>query len=337
MKNFISLIMILLISIFVSNAEEYHVYQQLLEKTFNFGSQEEDFGVYITPAGNESASAFCFDSEGYLYINDCGNKRILVFGYNYNYIREIAVMPFFYARSLEIDEDENFIGISIIDSVIQKISNNNEKIISVNLSEVKNDLRINIATTMVIEDQIFFNDRDGNLLSINKSEYWEQENNDPIKIRNIQSTEETRNIVINNPDFQQNNISIDENNRLFSDGELLTRDYNTFYDYWQEQHQMDEELKRPVIDVTLTAEYFYDTSSMVYLGKDRDGNYYWLSSKAVVVFDNNGFLLDVFIPQNHKYMMTKPAIHPSGDVYFLGYDSEHVYLYKIPRIWYTQY
>jgi len=53
-----------------------------------------------------------------------------------------------------------------------------------------------------------------------------------------------------------------------------------------------------------------------------------------MVFGANGIIMDIFIPQNAmEKKKTSYAIHPSGDVYFLDYDKEGVYLYRVENVW----
>jgi hypothetical protein len=72
---------------------------------------------------------------------------------------------------------------------------------------------------------------------------------------------------------------------------------------------------------------------MKYVGKDSDQNYYWtLDLRIICIFNKIGELIDIF-----SFDITKtkkiPTIHPSGDVYFLDYDENGCYLYRIKRIW----
>jgi hypothetical protein len=134
-----------------------------------------------------------------------------------------------------------------------------------------------------------------------------------------------------NSGYDMGDLQIDDKNRLFENGELLTTDFKTFYKYWQEKHKT-EKIKEPG-----NYHYFYDDLSDYwvdnYFGKDQTGNYYWRSGRThIFVFDPQGWLIEAIEYKDRNYQ-TLPAVHPGGDIYFLDYDPTGVRLYRIARRW----
>jgi len=152
--------------------------------------------------------------------------------------------------------------------------------------------------------------------------------------RNILNQEQTL-ALFNEPEkYGLEGVTIDDRNRLFIDGELQTKDYKTFYSYWMEQmdfsdpddYRLSEIHKYRPINIK-SAEYVH------FLGIDNIKNMYWRAgNKTILVFDDSGRIKFRFEFDFLK-SKTQPAIHPSGDVYFLDYDTEGVYVYRIQNVW----
>jgi len=125
-------------------------------------------------------------------------------------------------------------------------------------------------------------------------------------------------------------LTIDSQNRLFLNDELQTTDYWDFLAYWNEIHKQNKETQPP-LDFTTKADEF-DKTSTLWLGKDLRGNCYWSPNFGVTIFNKKGFMFDLFIP-NMNDRRTVPALHPSGDIYFIDYDKDEVRLYRIRNTW----
>ena len=73
------------------------------------------------------------------------------------------------------------------------------------------------------------------------------------------------------------------------------------------------------------------------IGYDSEGNSYWNvitgikpEDRAVLICSQYGEALDCFY---NRIQWSLVAVAPSGDVYFLDYDSEGVYFYKVAQQW----
>lgn len=129
-------------------------------------------------------------------------------------------------------------------------------------------------------------------------------------------------------------VSLDRSSRLIIEGEISTVEYSAFIGFWNDKHD-ENSYDQPDVEITLDPEKFTRGYSMYNLGRDIDGNYYWsILHTAVLVFNPDGFLIDSFyIDRNDS--VTIPALHPSGDVYFLGLNNSgsEISLNKIYRRW----
>ena len=148
--------------------------------------------------------------------------------------------------------------------------------------------------------------------------------------RNTLNSDATRALFTNNDEVIPEGLTIDEQDRLFLNSELVTRDYEVFLAYFIERYShrgpyglLEEHAFR------LTASEF-----MPLVGRDGDGNWYWYNgfSKQIIIFDESGFVIDRF-PLNPDQSLTIPAVHPSGDVYTLSFDDDGVTVWRIERRW----
>jgi hypothetical protein len=127
-------------------------------------------------------------------------------------------------------------------------------------------------------------------------------------------------------------IEIDGRNRILINDELSTLNYEEYYNYWTSIHKQTLVKNPNALDFSLR-EYSFLKNQPFFIGKDKENNTYWAYPQGLtLVFDTNGFLLDIFIPGSITSMIF-PAVHPSGDVYFMEWDKEYVSLYKVDRRW----
>jgi hypothetical protein len=129
-------------------------------------------------------------------------------------------------------------------------------------------------------------------------------------------------------------VTLDNESRLFVNGELETRDYKVYISYWMENYQIADIQEYRRLKEHKKWPLNKDAYGMTYLGKDSNSNQYWHNSTldAILVFNEHGYCQDFFKYDNNK-SKTLPAIHPSGDVHFLDYDKNGVYLLRIENVW----
>ena len=166
-------------------------------------------------------------------------------------------------------------------------------------------------TSVYINDTYFAWDRWRNIYSVVDPGPDNEENN-----RNVLGTAATRALFAPGSTYETNGLSIDDANRLFLNGELVVRDYETFLDYWIEVHS-EQGIEQPDIGISMNAETFRHGSPQ-YVGRDNDGNYYWGGGTTGIVFDENGLLIDVFAVHQVLGRDFSSFVHPTGDIYFFG-------------------
>jgi hypothetical protein len=129
-------------------------------------------------------------------------------------------------------------------------------------------------------------------------------------------------------------LSIDEKNRFFLNDNLVTRFYNSFYEYWDERHKRIESKKDVKASfVKYARQFLSDGVPTEFVGRDIRENSYWQRNNGIIVFDGEGWPIDLFFPKNESSVKTTFSVHPSGDVYFIDYDKNGVYLYRIANVW----
>ena len=167
---------------------------------------------------------------------------------------------------------------------------------------------------------LFVHDENGKLWSIKNPGLDDSKNR-----KNLLNEDKTLDLFKNG---DIDGLTIDSEKRLFLNGELQTLDYAVFYKYYKGLHPEGKlSLK---LDTQVTDEA---SSSMRYIGKDNEGNYYWrLGQKHMSIFNYQGFLIEIF-KYDRKKVSTTPAVSPPGDIYFMHHGEEKVTLYKIDRQW----
>jgi hypothetical protein len=184
-------------------------------------------------------------------------------------------------------------------------------------------------------NNVYIKLRDGNYICTeNPDTDWE--NNlykirDPLETKNKLIAAKKRYL-----EGASDELYMDEKNRLFKGNKFITRDYQKFINYWTEKHEQDnklmQELQYHKIELPEGLK-FNEIKNLRYLGEDNDENIYWGYWKHhILIFDKDGWCIEG-IDYDRDKTKCLPTIHPNGDVYFLDYDAEGVYLYKITRCW----
>ena len=265
-----------------------------------------------------------FNSNGILYISDPVSNRLISWDSKSNEFEEINTLPYdaLISGSSFIREGQfiNINGYQVISIDLE--SQSVSYIISLNKSSYNKSLVKSGNDDFIFYGNLVFSFlTDNRLITIAEPVESIEENN-----QNILNPEETLELI--KTEFADE-IQLIESNHILINEELQTRDFMRFFSYWNDIYKGDRD------KLTLTGKLYADPSAsqMRFIGKDREGNWYWkFGSKAIVVHNAQGQVIENFIYDSKK-SKTLPAVHPSGDVYFLDYDEEGIYINKISRRW----
>jgi Bacterial SH3 domain len=146
------------------------------------------------------------------------------------------------------------------------------------------------------------------------------------------NTEQTRRLFKPDSGVDLAGLSIDSQDRLFLNGELVTLEYKTFASYFKEKNG---NIPRIGQAVSLSADPLkFSNEGTNYLGRDADGNRYWGGEGGSAVFNAHGNFIEYFIIMGAaKYRTVWPHVAPNGDLYFLGNDDTWISLYRVKNIW----
>jgi hypothetical protein len=226
---------------------------------------------------------------------------------------------------------------------IQDITNDGELVLYVKMRDGEWELcgkdgeskaKVNFSDRYPVNDDIrsffyygnvlFFHDGEGRLFSIVNPSLDEAANR-----KNFRNTEQTRKLFQPGSGFNLKGLTLDSEDRIFLNGELQTRDFAAFFSFWAKLYKNEKS------KLTKTGSYYglSSASYMDFIGNDRNSNWYWyIGRKYVIIHNKDGAVISELEIDPEKSRII-PAVHPSGDVYFLSYDDKGVYLYKIARRW----
>jgi len=277
---------------------------------------KDHFTFDFRSPGINGPLALGFNSQGIMYINDPLNDGICVFSADFKLIERITKKDIGYGfRYIVHDgfiEAEEYDGIKIV-FLKEKES------FYFSFKELGSDIQRGIW----VQNKLFLYDSKKSLSLVLNAE-------ESIVGRrlNVISSNQMK-TLLNTPEmYGLQDVTIDNQNRIFLNGVLQTRDYQTFSEYWSEKtesYSMNQKHKFKPMKST--------SNGMVYLGIDGKGNSYWeISPKWLMIFNPEGWVIDA-IQFDYKKTKTLPTVHPSGDIYFLDYDDNGVYLYRIKNVW----
>ena len=325
--KYLYIFFILLINLNCIFGESFHMYEENLINSFGFGTKIDNFTFNdnAPPAENKGPSTFSFDKNENIYILDSWANSMLVFNKNFELITiiKLNVQYNIVSKQIEINYDR-LIFYNLAYSI--KIYENEELLSDIGQRQNRINQNINHDSFIYNNGLVFF--------WLNNGEINMFDNPGPDKSANVNKTINREEILDRISKYEigiYNGITIDENNRLFYNKELITRDYEVYINYQISKYNSYEEWRSNnpyIINADLRK-----SNNKTYLGKDTNNNIYWKTgNKRILVFNSEGHLLDKF-QYNRDISKTLPAVHPSGDVYFLDYDENEVRLYKITRRW----
>jgi hypothetical protein len=298
--------------------QDFNFYDIQIVKRINMGSESGQIQAgYIAP-GLLSPSASIFISDK-MYINDSLNQKLLVFSDDLNLEKEIKLLTYsFYERFFRQINSEVLVGTDYHD--VTYINLNGEELADVNLHKINSNYKS--FSAIGFENIVFGWTEDGEIFSIiNPSSDQTQNKN------NYKNPEETRRLFEAGSDFElPEGLSLDSEDMLNMNNEILSFEFRDFTKFW---YNKDTSHWRSPKHAFLA----YNSPNMYYLGRDQDRNWYWFDHpNKILVFSGNGIVLDIF-SFDLSNITCNPAIHPSGDIYFISYDEEYVLLSKIERRW----
>jgi hypothetical protein len=176
------------------------------------------------------------------------------------------------------------------------------------------------------DDVLFVHDAELNLWSIPEPVMDQAENR--AKLLNERQTTE----YVNERWGSTGELQVDEEGRLFIDGQLVTRDYQQFWQYMEEVNG-PVTLGGGIVNSGIPVKISYSTKPY-FLGHDLNGNWYWNDSGGILVHSPDGSLINVFITELGT-LSIRPAIDQLGNVYILELspNQDQFNLYRIPNDW----
>jgi hypothetical protein len=180
------------------------------------------------------------------------------------------------------------------------------------------------------DDVLFVHDAELNLWSIPEPVIDQDENR--AKLLNERQTRE----YVNERWGASGEVQVDDEGRLFIDGQLVTRDWSAYLEYYAERN---ENQQAPSYAAERPYRGYLDRfrNNLRYLGRDANGNRYWNSAqRTIFVFSEDGWVEEIF-HYDPLQISGYPAVeYQTGDIYFLGRPVENntsIPLYRIPNDW----
>jgi len=311
--NILFVLFFILFIFFSLTSAEFNSYKLEKITEFKIGDGINEIGYKPSMFNRGIPNAIGFDKNS-VYIGDDANNRVIILNYNLKQVNEIKNKLWLSAATqYEFDSNNEIIG-RCGQYSIMKLDREFNLVFNIDYSILKN-YRIHFSDNFIVFNNIIFS------YLVNKKIICIINPTISIKknINNIMDPAQTRALFQSNSGLDMDGLKLDQKNRLILNGEILTRDYDTFYSYWQEKHDENNE-KQPKLNIDIKVDKYVNyPTSLIYLGRDKDGNHYWGADNSVIlVYNKKGFLLDAFKYDENK-SKTIPAVHPSGDIYFLGY------------------
>ncbi|MBB6481230.1 hypothetical protein [Spirochaeta isovalerica] len=113
-------------------------------------------------------------------------------------------------------------------------------------------------------------------------------------------------------------------------GKLFTSQYDIYYKYHMDKNGLrdSERLSNKDFDIPPGK-----STEIQLAGEDSYGNTYWnFLEKYIIIRDSEGYLLEFFEYDESK-SKTNIAVSPTGDIFFLDYNAEFTFIYKIANTW----
>lgn len=324
---------LILFSIFVCYSQEYNNYDMELIFIFSTGKAKGSIQVDMHAPSENGPSAFAFDKEGNLYISDILNNRLSKYDNSFKFIQSYTKGLGCAARQLFISNNGEFLIYNYTTFAVD--DNNGLMKILIDFENSLYKFQVSYSPTIIyIYNYVFTYLKDKTLLVFKnpgldmKTNFQNVQVIKPGESHSIVN-EITRTIV--KKDVTQT-FQIDMTNRIIINNKVITQDFDIYSGFLREQHTINKYTGEKHLD-GFTDDYLNRINNLVYLGEDQDKNIYWrFMNSKIIIINQNGYVIGALSYDVEKTRRL-PTIHPSGDIYFLDYNTEGVYLYKIIRQW----
>jgi len=306
-------------------AQNYNKYEMELIKEFENGSEINEIKVGDTGLNplDAAPTGMGIGPDGNIYIADYLNDRIAIVNDKTLEITDSIKGTKYLdsSKSLEVREDiilGRRVGYRLFGY------KDGEEIYNVGFEELTNNT-VTFTSVLYYNNIVFAYSVDRKIRCVVNPSMEKLDNK-----KRFRGPEKTREMFEPDSEVDVGELTIDENDRLFFEGKILNKDFRLFANYWLEEHKGVSHQQH--IE-GFTNEAYRKMKNNTYIGKDALGNTYWLvGSFRFIVINQNGWIIHGGKFDQYK-SRTLPAVHPSGDIYFLDYDENGVYLYKIERRW----
>jgi hypothetical protein len=315
----ISIVFLVLITSLINAQDTFSTYPMEKVKTFGIGQKDGFIGVNMDSPEARGPFAIGFTPDSRLMILDYLNNRIQVFGSNFQVVQTIPIDYSFIPLNLNMNEygvwgssDSLVIGFDFNGNKILHYENRNKRF-----------------SAFLYNKILFLHFDDGSLQAIVEPVPDRQANDGKLLSEN-----QTQALFSTPEKYGLKELAIDSAKRLFLRNVIQTGNYKTFFEYWMEKNG-----KKDMKSFWSSKDHKYQPVSglsegMRCMGVDVKGNYYWVSNFGYVfIFNNIGIIIDKLKFSDPANTTIVTTVHPSGDIYFLDYDDNGVYLYRIKNIW----
>lgn len=293
---------------------------------FKLTNSDWDYPIKLGPTNitvNESGEIFIFD---YYNLRIVGLDNNFLFK-DYININEGQVMR--NALDFYIADDLLF-SFEIDVCWFQANKFNGDSVISLGFRSQKTKGLIDDYNYYADKDLIIVYKKDGQMIGVVNPE---NVNRDNIR-KNTLNTKQLKDYIEKN---SLKKYYIDDDNNLFINGLFYTRKFDKFDKYWKNYYKINNmaDGRYSIIPKTYLKGYFH------YVGMDSNHNIYFRhGSASIYIFNNKGVLIDLFKydqdsnEENKTKRVISPAIHPSGDLYFMTYsNSKDCILIRYKNVW----
>ena len=303
-------------------------YPYILIGTVNAGNADVSpdngqirFAPEFINMGGHPPQLITISEKNQLYVSDVISGRFNIYNLNMDFIRTIrlkTLMPS--GGKILVDNEENIIGLSLLENHLVKINKNGELIYRINRNNLSIQLRDQNKFYLINSGLLYFDEKSNGIEILDASgiKLTEEEKKEILD----RQYNEVRAILLNDPDFAKKYIKdvedlLSTEKIFFNDGTMIAENFDVCREYYKilKKATNNKAIDR-VPDVT-------NDSPLRIIGFDDDKNSYWNcicrreDKFFIVVCSNKGEIIDTFFSYQQKNAaMSAIAIAPNGDIYY---------------------